>query len=391
MLIVGVTIIISSEPSTTYIIEGITKNLPLISLIIVVPLLSIPILIGNYHEAISEFTLRYARKPNQIFLFISGIFFVLAPILNIGSIHVVHSMVNNLKLPNSFLGRIYVRGVLSASTWAPYFASVFLVLYFYNIPLYDYLFYGLLLGVLQVFISYFLFTFSESKTIPLPTFQETRNGNSQKLIEILTVLILLTLTIFLSELLSTGDIIIMITITVIICTFLWCIYLRKVQTFKSELILFVRNILPSRANEIVLFLSAGFFGFIVSSTTVGELLNILWIRVAEESILLVIFATMIFISFLSFLGIHQIVTVSIILSSISNEAVGINNITMSLILLSAYAVGGTISPIAPANVVVANLLKINVYTLILKWNLIYAVSVTGILSLVILIIYNITV
>jgi hypothetical protein len=43
---------------------------------------------------------------------------LLAPILNLGSIHIIQTMAEKLKLSTEFLGRVYVRGFLSVSVWA---------------------------------------------------------------------------------------------------------------------------------------------------------------------------------------------------------------------------------------------------------------------------------
>src|SRR5699024_8725779 len=81
-----------------------------------------------------------------IYLYLSCKFTLIAHITNMYSIYIVHSMIERLNLPASFLGRVYVRGVSSVNTWSPYFASVFLVVYSLNVPVYQYLPYGLLLS-----------------------------------------------------------------------------------------------------------------------------------------------------------------------------------------------------------------------------------------------------
>src|SRR5699024_970918 len=104
----------------------ITKNLPSTSLIILVPILGIPIHIGKYHDRLAGFASKAGKKSHLSYLFISFLYLIFAPLVNIGSIHLIDSMLQKLKLPKNLLGRAYVRGFTSVHSWSPYFASVFL-------------------------------------------------------------------------------------------------------------------------------------------------------------------------------------------------------------------------------------------------------------------------
>src|SRR5690625_8040483 len=90
---------------------------------------------------------------------VSGMFTLIAPITNIGSIYIIHSMLDKMRLPNGFIGGVYVRGITSVHTWSPYFASVFLVVYSLNIPICEYLLYGLVLSFFHIAIPYMLFKY----------------------------------------------------------------------------------------------------------------------------------------------------------------------------------------------------------------------------------------
>src|SRR5699024_12469560 len=145
--------------------EGITKNLTLVLLIIIVPILGIPISLGNYHKHLSGFIARFQKKPHFLYLMISGLFVLIAPITNIGSIYIIHSMLDKMRLPKEFIGRVYISGITSVHTWSPYFASVFLVVYSLHVPLFQYLPYGLLLCLLQLIFPYLLYNSLEALLI----------------------------------------------------------------------------------------------------------------------------------------------------------------------------------------------------------------------------------
>lgn len=364
-------------------IASITKNLPLVSLIIIVPILSAPINLGQYDNKVSDFIATFSKKPHLIYLCASILFYILGPITNLGSIHIVHSMLQKVKLPVEFLGRVYVRGFSSINTWAPYFASVFLVVYYLEIPMYTFLPYGLLLSVFQLLTAYILFATKEVGKINIETSRRSTFIEMNKLNELFIILLLLIGVIFFLEPYFNVNVSVIIIITAVIFAAIWSLYLQQFQAFLHKANSFRQNILSKQANEITLFLSAGFFGEALANTFFSEYLNVLWGYLAHYSVLILIFSTIVLVSVFSFLGIHQIVIISSILASVSPTYLGMDEITLAMILLSSWAIAGTVSPITPMNVVTSNIIQVNVYHIILKWNFLYAIIIAGVHTVVI--------
>jgi len=363
--------------------ESITKNLPLVCLIIVVPILTVPIEIGKYDGYIAQFTSKFNGKPQLLYILLSSTFYILGPITNLGSIHIIHSMVKRLNLPVEFLGRLYIRGFSSINTWSPYFASVFLVVYYLNIPMLYFLPFGLLLSFFQFWTANILFSIKEKHSINFEAMEPKVNIRTKKLYELLFFLLLLSGTIFFLEAKIAINVSVLIIITAVVYSFIWGKYLREFRRFKKEAILFRKNIMPSQANEVSLFLSAGFFGVVLSKTVISDYFSYLWTQISHLSILLLILFTIALVGVLSFVGIHQIVVITSILSSVSPTNLGLHDITFAMILLSSWAVAGTVSPITPTNVVTSNILKVDVYQIILKWNLLYTVLISCVHTMVI--------
>src|SRR5699024_12400002 len=78
---------------------------------------------------------------------------------------IIDVILEKLKLQNALLGRVYVIGIMSLHTWSPYFAAVFLVVYSLQIPIYQYLPYGLLLCFFQVLSAFLIFIYLELRYI----------------------------------------------------------------------------------------------------------------------------------------------------------------------------------------------------------------------------------
>src|SRR5699024_5321819 len=112
-----------------------------------------------------------------------------------------------------------------------------------------------------------------------------------KLLELLLALLLLIMAIFIIEKHSNINTVIMITCTVLMFTFIWCLYLRDITSMVKEMKIFLNYIIPSRSNEIVLFVTAGLFGYVTSDTPFGEYVDNIWINIAGVSMFLTIILT----------------------------------------------------------------------------------------------------
>lgn len=366
---------------------SITKNLPIVCLIIVVPVLSVPIALGGYDQSVLGLTGKFKGNPKLLFMLLSSMFYMFGPITNLGSIHIIHSLVEKLKLPVEFLARVYVRSFASINTWAPYFASVILVITYLEVPLYAFLPYGLLLSLVQFLISNLLFSAKEERSMKIEPIQIQSEQPASKLLQLLFFLILLTGIVFVLERFVEINVSVVIILVALVIALIWRLYLKKFLPFLRETDNFRKSILPKQANEIALFISAGFFAVVLSTTKIPEYLNSLWFLMADVSVLILIFVTIILVSVFAFFGIHQVIVVSSIIATISPELLGLTDITFAMVLLSAWAVAGMISPITPMNVVTSNILNVNVYQIILKWNFLYSVLVAVVHTVVIYIVH----
>jgi len=387
MFSLGSLVLLSQQASLDIWEEAITKNLPIVCLIIVAPILAVPIRLGKYDEAIFSLVAIFKGSLKLFFAFLLVLFNFIGPITNLGSIHIIHSMVSKLRLPEEFLAKVYTRGFSSINTWSPYFASVLLVIYYLDIPMSRFLPYGLLLSFFQVLLSSVLFTLKEAPSMAgrLPNALSEVRG--RKLITLFLVFVCLIGVIFVLEPYVRIGVSVLVIITLIIFSILWSVFQQRFTAFFKEANNFRLNILPRQSNEISLFFSAGFFSVVLSGTAVSDRMKFFWEHLAGVSALLLILFTIVLVSAFAFIGVHQIVIVSSILASVSPKMMGINDITFAMILLSAWAIGSVVSPVAPMNVISSSLLNVNVYRVILKWNLLYAILLIGAHTLLIYVIH----
>ena len=90
MMSIGIIIELNKGGGFGGISEGIFLILPLLSLITLAPLLSIPLKHGGYFGAVSHLLHHLLNKPKKLYADNTGTLFVLSPILNLGSIRIIN-------------------------------------------------------------------------------------------------------------------------------------------------------------------------------------------------------------------------------------------------------------------------------------------------------------
>lgn len=382
MLIIGGILLLVNGAAPSIIIQSITKNLSIVCLIVVVPILAIPIHLGDYSKALTAFLSLFNKKPLKLYGLIYSFFYFLSPITNLGSLHIIHSVLAPMKLPYEFLSRLYPRAFSSINTWAPYYASVFFVLTYLKLPLYTYVGFGLALSALQFLTAVLLFAFKEQKGISFNNITTSPHRiDKAQLLMLLLIILLLISSVFFLELVLDLSVSVIIILTELVFTFIWSLLLGEQRELLKETQRFAGNILPNQSNEIALFLAAGFFSVAMSQSPISHYIEFLWLMIAEKSIFLLILATILTVALFAFLGIHQIVIISSILASISPDALGISTAAFAMLLLSSWAIASLTSPVAPMNVITANLLHISIFRLVFGSNGLYMMVLTLVHSL----------
>lgn len=110
--------------------EGILLILPLLCLVTIALLLSIPLKLGGYFEAIDSLLRNLLHHPKRLFAKLTTSLFLLSPILSLGSVRLISEFLSELKLPSAMSAKSYLIGFSTAILWSPYFASFSLILYY---------------------------------------------------------------------------------------------------------------------------------------------------------------------------------------------------------------------------------------------------------------------
>lgn len=370
--------------------DGIFLILPLISLITLAPLLSIPLRLGGFFQSISVLLKNLLLQPKKLYAGITGTLFFLTPILNLGSVRIINEFLDELKLPSALSAKGYLVGFTTAVIWSPYFASVSLVLHYLNIPYKDYIIYGIGFSLLSLIIGNLLFVIwlkrhpltekSSDEKIPIEKIHQ------KHLVKLMFFVISLIGSCLVIEYLTNWSMIVIVCLVSIIIPLLFGIQSKRWDELIPRLVDFRDRTVLMLNNEIMLFMSAGMLAFAMKGTAAANGISDFLTTLAHQSFLLFAIAVMVIVLCITYIGIHQIAAVGALAMQLNAAELGISNISLALLLLLTWSISTGLSPFSGLNLMVSRFAGISGVQTGLRFNgLHYAVIAIigiGIISLI---------
>lgn len=366
-------------------VNGMLANLPLLSLVILVPLMSIPLKIGGYFDSIHFYIEKLAQHLNKLFGSISVFIFCLGPILNLGAIRVLHETIKDIKLAPVLLAKSYLVGFSTVILWSPYFASVALVLYYLDVPVLEYIPLGLTLAFIQLMIGNLLFGIwlkrqKDNHEIQLdhvdrnkPT-QQQEHDHRKNLMHLMFLMTVLMGIIFLFEYVTKWPMMFVVSLVSITYPLFWAATTKKWPEFVRHFKSFKDRSVPLMNNEIVLFISAGLFGKALTGTTLAAGIKQFLNQIASTSFFLFIVFVVVIILLFTFIGIHQIVVVTALVTQMDAVLIGTQPEVLALLLMMAWSMSAVLSPVNPLNLLVSGSVKKSAFSVGLRWNGVYLLT-----------------
>jgi hypothetical protein len=355
MMVIGIILEFQKGTGVEGISDGIFTILPLLCLITLAPLLSLPLKLGGYFEAVSSLLTNLLDQPKKLYAGITSTLFVLSPVLSLGSVRIIHEFLEDLKLPVSLSSKSYVVGFTTAVMWSPYFASVSLVLYYLDVPFNEYILYGLGLAILSLAIGYVTFAMwgqydsfekDTSKRVPFEKYHR------QQLMKLALFVVGLMGICLIVEHITRWSMVVIVCMLSILIPILYGAITRRWKQIVPPLEDFRDRTVPMLNNEIMLFMSAGLLGFAMKGTSVANGISDFLTRLAQQSFFLFAIAVMAFVLLITFIGIHQIAAVGALAMQLNAEAIGISNISLALLLLLTWSTSTALSPFSGLNLMV---------------------------------------
>lgn len=336
--------------------SGILSILPVMSLVILAPLLSTPLRAGGYFEAVAMLLRNLLDQPKKLYAGISASLFLLSPILSLGSVRIIHEFLDELRLPPSLTARSYVAGFSTAVLWSPYFASVSLVLAAQGIPFKTYILYGIGMSLLSLVIGNVLFALSPCR---LPASPDTASkapldrANRMKLVKLVLSVVVLLSVCLVTETVTHWSMTVIVCLVSIAAPLLWAAATSKWRAFAASFKDYRDRTVPMMNNEILLFLSAGLLGYATQGTGFADRLTVLLTGLAQRSFFLFAVALMGIALAITYAGVHQIAAVGALAMQLNAQALGISSLGLAMFLLLTWSLSTALSPFSGLNIMVA--------------------------------------
>ncbi|MBT2700566.1 hypothetical protein J7E79_24830 [Bacillus sp. ISL-40] len=351
--------------------DGIFLILPLLSLITLAPLLSIPLRLGGYFESIAILLRNLLHHPKKLYAGITGTLFLLSPILSLGSVRIINEFLEELKLPSEVSAKSYLVGFSTAVLWSPYFASVSLVLHYMNVSFKEYILYGIGLSILSLLIGNILFAIwvkhhpvKEELSAMVPILNAHRN----QLMKLVFFVVLLMGSCLLIESLSHWSMIVIVCLVSIVVPLLFGILSADKKQIIPPLVDFRDRTVPMMNNEIMLFMSAGMLAFAMKGTSVANGISLFLSDLAHQSFLLFALAVMVIVLCITYIGIHQIAAVGALAMQLNPAELGMSNIGLAMLLLLTWSISTALSPFSGLNLMVSRFAGISGFQVGLRSN-----------------------
>jgi MFS family permease len=340
--------------------QGLTANLSLLTLLVLVPLLSIPLKMGGFFDSILLYLKQYRNHPRKMFMGITTVLFFLGPILNIGAIRIVDELIKGLRLKPTFLSKAYLVGFSTTILWSPYYAAVGVTLLYLHVSITDYMSYGFGIAVLFLLIGNLMFgIWAKSQKLEADDHRSERiTPDHRKRIKILAIMIfsLMVITIA-AESITHWSMLVLVSLLSILFPGIWGLVSKQWGSLKQHLADYRDKAVPIMNNEIIMYISAGFFGQSLKGTTFGHGIQVFMTDLAHISFLLFALFILLTMVCVTFVGIHQLVVVTVLATQMDPVSLGTTKEILAMVIMLAWSASSILSPVNPINLLVSTLVK----------------------------------
>lgn len=289
----------------------------------------------------------------------------LCVLMNLGAVTLVHQLTDTpaYRQYKDIRYKALVRAYPLAILWSPYYISVAVIISYFNVNWVELFPVGFTLAGIGVLIGVYL-EFKEDERLDLTEPRSIERSSYVKawfkVFELLGVTALLTAVIMIFSHWWEVSVIPLISIFSIILCFAWTLFYEKISFLTKQLKEYVEVKIPNMGNELSLFISAGVFGQAIISIGADDGIVYLLDRIGVDHPILLIIIIIITTSLLTFLGIHPIITITVLAITISTSPVFIeHHRVIAMGMLVSWALSVPISPFSAITLLMAGLTKRN--------------------------------
>ena len=368
-LVIGLLLLVSSGASWTRYITGFGNMLNILSLFALIPLIALPIELGNYAQRIQRMIQRSIKRSGLLYTVTSGLSYILSSFMNVAALPMMyHTIRPSLDLypiqqKERFISRAITHGYSMPIVWTPVAPIVGVIIEMTGarwssilpimIP------FSLLGLVLDCVMGQWIAN-RRLKHIDSALLDETAAARESAVeegerhtvparsfhpVHILVAILVFTILISVLENYTRFSFLLLVTTAVVPYAFLWSLLIGKGKRFVEK----GRAMLPAHLlkmkEQFFVFLSAGFMISAIQASGAGHVINA-WIIDVKDLVGADLFLMLIpLIPFgLAFAGLHPAVGLALAAESLNPQALGISVQLTAIAMLTGAATAFLMGP-----------------------------------------------
>jgi len=343
-------------------LRAVEENLYLVVMFTLVPLLRIPIQHGGYFNVLQEAFRRFVHTKIRFYLLVSFTTAFVGVLVNMAVVPLVHELcrASDLSTNKRLLCSAISRGFATCTIWSPTMASIALIIQLTEAKWHLFFPFGLMSGVVLGLVGFIMIIIEDKKIgedLNLMPPEQSNTINYRKIFELSFFGIILITSIAVISLYTGIHTITLVSIAALVYPIIWLAIIRRLPVFFMQLKgeYFQKN-LPNLKNEVTLFVGAGLFATSITYSHLGDYVPKIFSLIVGNNVLLFSIVVVLTCIILSALGVHPIVSVTVISGTIKAAAFGVSTTYMAMLLAIAWTMGISISPSA------ANIIAISGFT-----------------------------
>ena len=374
--------------------------LDLLTLFSLVPILGIPIKIGDYNESLKTIIQKRVKTTGQLYMLTSGISYFFSIFMNLATLPMTYYSMKPalpyfpIKDKNRFMSRAITRGFAMPLLWAPVTPIVGIVVTMTGVSWVSILPYVIPLSIMGLLIDWKLGQKKSSQKMVVPnqnelaaTIEGSHSQSPKRVLHILFAILIFNL--MMSFLEATFDLsfVILVSILVIPFSLTWSLMIQKGKEYTVQLFDQLKAVSVTMKDQFFIFLCAGFFISTIQISKSNEVLNH-WVLILVDVIGTEVFMLLLPLIplALAFIGLHPAVSLSLVAGSLDPGVIGISPHLLTVSMLIGAVSSFLVGPYNATLGLMSNILKESSFK-ISNWNLSFTTLYVG-FSLIYLLMLN---
>ncbi len=171
-----------------------------------------------------------------------------------------------------------------------------------------------------------------------------------------------------------SNIMYLISIVSIIYGLIWLYFVSPPTIFLGDVLSHKFKIIQT-VSEVVFFLIVGILAKAISLTPVREVIREVLLRTKDFHPFFMIELLILSIVVFAILGVHQIVSMTIIGTTLPPEMLGITPVGYSIMFAASWMLSALSSPFVPFNMVLSEVVKKSTFVVAFKYNIIFNITI----------------